>query len=242
MAHMTQTRPIVALDVPSLDAMRAMVERLGPSCDFYKVGLELFAAEGPRAVAWLRDAGKDVFVDLKAHDIPNTVEGVARSVARLGARLLTVHAVGGSAMLKAAVAGAGGETAPGSPGCGILAVTVLTSFSADGLAEAYGRPGVAMQDEVLRLAGLAAGAGCHGIVCSGHEVAAVASALPQLRPLVPGVRLPGTSAHDQARVVTPGEAQRGGAAYVVLGRTVTGAEDPRGAMNQARSELGLAPA
>lgn len=228
-------RAIVALDVPTLAAARVLVDRLGDGCDFYKVGMELFTAEGPAVVAWLRGRGKDVFLDLKYHDIPNTVRGACRSAARLGARLVTVHAYGGAAMLRAAVEGAGAQ---GDAGCGVLAVTVLTSSSAESLGAAIGRPVADVADEVLRLAAVAREAAAHGIVCSGREAAAVRAAFGgALRPLVPGVRLAGSAADDQARVVTPGDAARAGAGYVVLGRTVTAAVDPVTALAAARAEL-----
>ena len=234
-------RGIVALDVPDRAAAVALVDRLGDACDFYKVGLELFTAEGPDVVRWLRGLGKDVFLDLKFHDIPNTVRGACRSAARLGVRLATVHAYGGPAMLAAAVEGAGdqGDT----DGCGILAVSVLTSHSAADLGAAVGRPVPEVTAEVLRLAGLARAAGTHGLVCSGHEAAAVRAAHGDaLAPLVPGVRLAGDAAHDQARVVTPEGAAAAGARYVVLGRTVTAAPDPVAAMQAVHAALARAAA
>ena len=156
--------PIVALDFSTMDAALGLVDDLGDRCTFYKVGSELFTATGPAMVAALSKRGAAVFLDLKLHDIPNTVNGAARSAAALGARLLTVHASGGSAMLKAAVAGAreGGD-------CGILAVTVLTSFDGGSLSDVWGRRIASVEDEVMRLAQLAADAGAHGIVCSGKE-------------------------------------------------------------------------
>lgn len=228
------TQPVIALDVPSFAAATALVERLGEQADFYKVGLELYAADGPRVVSWLRERGKRVFVDLKAYDIPNTVRGVARSVAATGASLLTVHAAGGPAMIAAAVEGAGGS--PEDGGCGILAVTVLTSFDAASYAAATGRQ-VAIADEVLRLARLAEGAGAHGVVCSGQEIGAVRSAAPRLRVLVPGVRPAGSAVHDQARVITPSGAATAGASYIVLGRAVTAAPDPAMALSDIIREL-----
>lgn len=223
--------PIVALDVPTLaDAMR-LVARLGESCDFYKVGSELFTAAGRGAVDALRERGKRVFLDLKFHDIPNTVAAAVANAARTGASLVTVHASGGSAMLRAAVDGGGLE-------CGVLAVTVLTSLDAPALAEAWGKPGADVHGEVRRLAGLAAESGCHGVVCSGQEVAWIrADHGERLAPLVPGVRFAGGSADDQRRVVTPGGAARDGAAYVILGRAVTATADPAAAMRRARSEI-----
>ena len=232
---------IVALDVATLADAQALVRRLGGACDFYKVGLELFAAEGPEVVRWLRGEGKRVFVDLKLHDIPNTVRGAARSVARLGASLLTVHASGGTDMMAAAVAGAAEGSAESSAEgatCGILGVTVLTSMDAGGVEQAWGRQQVVVQGEVERLAGLAADAGAAGIVCSGHEAAGVRARYGgRLGLLVPGIRLAGGATHDQRRVMTPSAAAAAGARWLILGRAVTGAADPVAAMAAVRAEL-----
>ncbi len=224
--------PIVALDVSSTAEALAIVGRLGDSSRFYKVGSELFTAAGPDVVRAIRELGHEVFLDLKLHDIPNTVRGAARSASRLGASLLTVHASGGVEMMHAAVEGAG-------EGCGILAVTILTSFDAAGVAAAWGREGeLSVETEVERLAGLAAEAGVHGIVCSGLEAARVRSLFGErLSPLVPGIRFAEGEVHDQARVVTPGGAVRAGARYLVLGRAVTGAADPAAAMERVRREI-----
>lgn len=232
---------IVALDVATIADAQALVRRLGGACDFYKVGLELFAAEGPEVVRWLRGEGKRVFVDLKLHDIPNTVRGAARSVARLGASLLTVHASGGTDMMAAAVAGAAEGSAESSAEgatCGILGVTVLTSMDAGGVEQAWGRQQVVVQGEVERLAGLAADAGAAGIVCSGHEAAGVRARYGgRLGLLVPGIRLAGGATHDQRRVMTPSAAAAAGARWLILGRAVTGAADPVAAMAAVRAEL-----
>ncbi|MBX3132706.1 MAG: orotidine-5'-phosphate decarboxylase [Gemmatimonadaceae bacterium] len=214
-----RAQPIIALDVPTLAAAQALCARLGPQADFVKVGLELFTAEGPRVVEWLRGEGKRVFLDLKLYDIPNTVRGAARSAAQMGVSLLTVHGYGGAAMVDAAVDGAGAET-------GILVVTVLTSFDASALGVALGREAPELGGEVLRLAQLADAAGAHGIVCSGQEVRAARASYPKLRPLVPGIRLAGGATHDQARIATPEKAAEDGAAYLVLGRAVTEAASP----------------
>jgi len=223
-------QPIVALDVSTLAEAQAMVATLGDAADFYKVGLQLFTAEGPRAVEWLRGEGKRVFLDLKLHDIPNTVRGAAASAASLGATLLTVHAAGGVAMLRAAVEGAGANT-------GILAVTVLTSMDAATLGASFGRD-VQVEPEVLRLAGMAREAGTHGVVCAGPECAVVRARFGDaLQPLVPGLRAAGGATHDQARVVTPAEAGRAGAAYAVFGRAVTAAADPVAAYGLMAAEL-----
>lgn len=226
-----KSRAIVALDVPSLAHARALVDQLGTACDFYKVGSELFTAEGRAIVDMLRGAGKDVFLDLKFHDIPNTVRGAARSASALGVTLLTVHASGGREMIEAAVRAAGGE-------CGVLAVTVLTSLDAGTLGAVWGREVDDVGAEVSRLAEVARGAGAHGIVCSGAEARQVSERFgAALALLVPGIRLPGGDSHDQARVVTPRAAVEAGARYLVLGRAVTGAPDPLAALAAVASAL-----
>jgi orotidine-5'-phosphate decarboxylase len=233
----TRAIPIVALDVPSAADALALARSLGDRCRFYKVGSELFTAAGPVIVRELREGhGADVFLDLKFHDIPNTVAGAVRSAARLGARLLTVHASGGLPMLEAAQRAAVEEA---GTTCGVLGVTALTSLDRDVLARAWGRTDrLEMEQEVLRLAGLAAEAGLHGIVCSGAELSAVRARFgDRLAPLVPGIRLAGGAAHDQSRVVTPGEAQATGARYLVIGRAVTAADDPPAAMARVLAEL-----
>ena len=230
--------PIVALDVGSAADAIALARRVGPSARCFKVGSELFTAAGPDVVRALEgELGADVFLDLKFNDIPTTVAGAVRSAARLGARLLTVHASGGRAMLEAAQA-AWDDASGGSVGGGVLAVTVLTSFDAPGLASAWGRASVDVEGEVLRLAGDARAARLHGIVCSGAEVQPVRAAFGEaLAMLVPGIRLAGGEAHDQRRVMTPAAAQAAGARYLVLGRAVTAAADPRSAMDRVAAEL-----
>ncbi|HEX7977638.1 MAG TPA: orotidine-5'-phosphate decarboxylase [Gemmatimonadaceae bacterium] len=229
--------PIVALDYSTAEPALAMARRLGDRCRFYKVGSELFTAAGPGIVRTLRDElGADVFLDLKFHDIPNTVAGAVRSAARLGARLLTVHTSGGAPMLLAARQAA--DEVAGAA-CGVLGVTVLTSLDAGVLGAAWGRSDtIDVEREVMRLAELAATAGLHGIVCSGAEVGAVRSRFgDRLAPLVPGIRLAGGQAHDQSRVMTPAAAQRAGARYLILGRAVTADADPVGAMDRVLAEL-----
>jgi orotidine-5'-phosphate decarboxylase len=224
-------RAIVALDSPTFADAVAVVDALGDSCDFFKIGSELFTAAGPPAVDALRKRQLDVFLDLKFHDIPNTVRGAVRSAAGLGATLLTVHAAGGADMLSAAAEGAGDR-------CRVLAVTVLTSLGPSELSRAWGRDIGAVGDEVLRLADLARSSGVHGVVCSGMEAAAVRAAHGEaLEILVPGIRLEGGPAHDQARVATPAEVVAAGANYLVVGRAVTSARDPRAAMRRVREAL-----
>lgn len=226
--------PIVALDVPTAAAALALVGELGDACRFYKVGNELFTAAGPSVVAAIRGLGCEVFLDLKFYDIPNTVAGGVRSAANMGASLVTVHASGGKAMLEAAVNAAGD--------CRILAVTVLTSLTAEAVGLAWGRhDAFTVQSEVLRLSALAANAGAHGVVCGGPEASEVHERFGErLAILVPGVRAAGGAHQDQARVVTPREAAAAGARYIVVGRMVTAAADRRAAMQAVQRELASA--
>jgi orotidine-5'-phosphate decarboxylase len=222
---------IVALDVGDLNSALGLVDRLGDSCDFYKVGGELFTAEGPRAVEVLRARDARVFLDVKLHDIPNTVRGAVRSAAAMGANLVTVHASGGAEMLRAAQEGASAD-------CGVLAVSVLTSLDAAALGESWGREDVDVAEEVVRLARLARDTGVHGLVCGGDEIDLVRSATGgRLAVLVPGIRFQEGKHHDQRRVVTPFDAAARGARYLVLGRAVTAATDPSAAMRHVREEI-----
>jgi len=224
-------RLIVALDAGSESGALAIVDALGEDCDFYKVGSELFTAVGPPIVEKLLALGKDVFLDLKFHDIPATVRSAARSAASTGAKLITVHASGGRGMIEAAVEGAGS-------GCGVLGVTVLTSFTSGELAEAWGRPFVDVVLEAKRLASVTRSAGARGVVCAGTEVRAIRNDFgSDFEILVPGLRLAGGENHDQARVVTPREAADNGATYLLLGRTVTGRADTSAAIRQVRASL-----
>lgn len=226
--------PIVALDVGTSAAALRLVDELGDLCRFYKIGSELYTAEGAAVVGAVQKAGASVFLDLKFFDIPNTVRGAVRSAAALGVRIVTVHVSGGRPMLEAAVAAA----REAGSACEIFAVTVLTSMDADTLSSVWGRPLKDVETEVVRLARLARDSGAHGIVCAGHEAAAVREKFGDtLATLVPGVRLPGGERQDQARVVTPREAAAAGARYVVLGRAVTAAESPRAAMSAVLADL-----
>ncbi len=219
-ARRSRPIPIVALDFPRADIALSMVERLGDSCNFYKVGGELFTAAGPQIVQALRALGNDVFLDLKLHDIPNTVREAARSAAVIGAKLLTVHTSGGKEMIQAAVEGAGDR-------CGVLGVTILTSLDAATLRSAWGRKTLEVYGEVLRLAGDCAAVGAHGVVCSGLEAHKIGAKYGgQLKLLIPGIRVAGGKVDDQKRTVTAAEAAKAGASYIVLGRLVTEAKDP----------------
>jgi orotidine-5'-phosphate decarboxylase len=229
---------IVALDVPTSAGAVRLVEQLGSACSFYKVGSELFAASGPAIVDYLRARGARVFLDLKLHDIPNTVERAAAVAASSGVSLLTVHAVGGLDMMRAAVVGAAAGTAAGATPCAVLAVTVLTSLDASRLGDAWGRKLTSVEKEVLRLAGLAQRARAAGVVCSGAELPGLRARFGErLQLLVPGVRLARAARGDQVRVITPGAAAAGGADYVVIGRAVTLARDPAAALQAIKEEL-----
>ncbi len=229
---MTSTAiPIVALDVQNGAEALRLARSLVEQCRFFKVGNELFTAEGPAIVRALREElGADVFLDLKFHDIPNTVAGGIRNAVTLGVRLVTVHVSGGAEMLAAAQAASGGKV-------GILGVTVLTSLDGAAVGEAWGRTSVDVGTEVARLAGMASAAGLHGVVCAGSEAAAVRSAYPGLSVLVPGIRLEAGSSHDQKRVMGAAEARAAGASYVVIGRAVTRADTPRDAMERVLAQL-----
>lgn len=226
---------IVALDFSDAESALALVDELGDLCRFYKVGSELFTAAGPGVVSRLRATGCEVMLDLKFHDIPNTVAGAVRSAREMGVRLLTIHAAGGDAMVGAAVQAAGDE-------CLVFAVTLLTSLDGAEVSAVWGREVSDVSREVVRLATQARDAGAAGVVASGAEVEAIKSALGgSMMVLVPGVRPVGTATGDQRRVVTPAEAKRLGADYIVSGRAVTGSSDRRGALEQMLRELDIRP-
>jgi orotidine-5'-phosphate decarboxylase len=219
----------VALDAPNVETAARWAVAVTPYVSVVKVGLELFCRTGPSVVETVRGgSGVDLFLDLKLHDIPNTVGAAAKAVARLKPRYLTVHASGGPEMVKAAV-----ESAPDVT---IAAVTVLTSLSAPGL-DAIGLSGPPL-DAVRRLAALAVGAGAGALVCSPMEVAAVRAEVgPGVVLITPGVRPAGADAQDQVRVSTPQQALRDGADLLVIGRPITGAADPGAAAAEIAASL-----
>jgi orotidine-5'-phosphate decarboxylase len=220
----THERLIVALDVASASEARRVVGAIGEFVSIYKIGKQLFTAEGPPVGRDLVASGHKVFLDLKFHDIPNTVAGAVTEAARLGVSMLTIHAAGGARMLRAAVEAA--AAAPDPPL--ILAVTVLTSLDDSDLPQigVSGR----VQDQVLRLAALARSNGCRGVVASAQEARELRRQHgPDLVIVTPGVRPAGAGAGDQTRVVTPVEALAAGADYIVVGRPITGSADPAGA-------------
>ncbi|MBZ5667914.1 MAG: orotidine-5'-phosphate decarboxylase [Acidobacteriia bacterium] len=222
-------RLIVALDVSTAAAARKIVAAVGDSAQTYKVGMQLYTAEGPSMVRELVGSGRRVFLDLKYHDIPNTVGAAVREASELGVCMLTVHASGGGKMLRTAV-----EAAQGKPDLLILAVTVLTSLDDVDLGKIGLRGGVL--DQVQRLAALALSNGCKGVVASAQEAPALRGEFGRDFAIVtPGVRLAGSGPHDQARVVTPAEAIAAGASHIVVGRPITEAADPAA---EARAILG----
>ncbi len=224
------SRLIAALDTADPARAAAWAEAVAPACGMLKLGLEFFLANGLAGVR--RVGARPVFLDLKLHDIPNTVAGAVRAVLPCGAAMLTLHAAGGGAMIEAARRAA--EEAPARPL--LLAVTVLTSLDAEAL-HATGVAGGPRQ-QVLRLARLALAAGADGLVCSAHEVAMLRDVLgagPVL--VVPGIRPAGAAAGDQARTMTPGEAMAAGADWLVVGRPITGAVDPGAAARAIAGEM-----
>jgi orotidine-5'-phosphate decarboxylase len=215
-----QKRLITAIDTADISRARELAAAVAPHCGLVKLGLEFFLRHGPQGLSVV--GGAPVFLDLKLHDIPNTVAGAVRSLLPLGVRMLTVHAGGGGAMVAAARAAA---EAAGAERPLILAVTVLTSLDAAAL-QATGVAG-AVSAQVLRLGRLALDAGADGLVCSAHEILLLREALgtePIL--VVPGIRPAGSAAGDQARVMTPEAAVQAGADYIVVGRPIAGAADP----------------
>lgn len=228
-------RLIVALDFPEAAPALDLADRLDGHCRWFKVGLELYLAEGNAILHELRRRGFSVFLDLKLHDIPNTVARAVRSVAETGAELLTVHAAGGPAMLAAAAEAA--DTVAHGPR--LLAVTVLTSMDRAQLAAT----GIASSpaDQVLRLAEMAASAGISGFVASAEEVAALRRKLPSAILVIPGIRPAGAATGDQKRTATPAAALSAGADYLVVGRPITQAPDPAAAALAILEEMQRVP-
>jgi orotidine-5'-phosphate decarboxylase len=215
MGDATKDRLALALDMDDMVVALRTARELAPWFGVAKVGLELFSAGGPDAVSALTDLGYDVFVDLKLHDIPTTVEKSARVIGALGARYLTIHAMGGPVMLRAGVEGfIEGGLAAGFERPVPLAVTVLTSDND------------APEHILPKRIGFAVEAGAGGVICAGSDVPLVKQLAPRLRTVVPGTRPAGAPIHDQARVTTPGEALAAGADLLVIGRVVTHAADP----------------
>ena len=234
-ADEARKRLIVALDVPDGAAAEALVARLEGACAWFKVGLELFTAAGPAVLEPILKRGHSVFLDLKFHDIPNTVAGAVRSAAALGAKMLTVHASGGPAMLAAAREALEGLADPPE----LLAVTVLTSMDSAQLHAVGVAHEPAAQVEALARMGL--DAGVRGFVCSPQEVAALRALTgPEGVLVIPGIRPAGAGIGDQKRIATPAEALRLGASYLVVGRPITQAADPALAAEAILKEMAAA--
>jgi len=222
-------RLIVALDVSSAGEAQNLVSRIGDAAGIYKVGLQLFTAEGPSVVRDLIHSGRRVFLDLKLHDIPTTVALAVKSAVDMGAHMLTVHASGGATMLRAATEAAAGRLS-------ILAVTVLTSLD-DANMQEIGVSG-RVSDQVLRMSALAQSAGCQGIVTSPREASIVRKTLGEGFAIVtPGVRPAGSDSNDQQRTATPAQAISNGASHIVVGRPITHAPDPAKAAETIISEM-----
>jgi len=222
-----------ALDTTDLGKAMAIASAIKPWVGGIKLGLEFFNANGPQGIARLAEIGLPVFADLKMHDIPNTVAGGIRAVLPLGISIVNVHAGGGRAMMKAA-AEAAATAGPRRPK--VIAVTVLTSMDVSDLNETgvHGAPA----DQVIRLATLARDAGMDGVVCSAHEIEPLRKALgPGFMLVVPGIRPAGADTGDQKRIMTPAEALKHGADWLVIGRPITGAADPASAARAIHDEL-----
>ena len=217
-------RIIVALDVPTSAEALVLVRQLSPDAGLFKIGLQLYTAAGPEVVRAVRGLGGRVFLDLKLHDIPNTVRRAVESAGSLGVEMLTLHLSGGRAMIEAAVGAAAPEML-------LLGVTVLTSANDATLREI----GVvsAMEEQVLRLAQLGVESGIQGFVASPHELAPLRTAHgAKIKIVTPGIRPTGSPAEDQKRTMTPAEALKAGADFLVIGRPITAAPDPRAALEQ----------
>jgi orotidine-5'-phosphate decarboxylase len=222
-------RIILVLDVQSREEAMKLVRPLHPHVGMFKVGMQLFTAEGPSLVRGILDIGGKVFLDMKFHDIPNTVTHAVLEAAKLGVSMITVHAAGGRAMMETVSRDLQSELGRRRPL--VVAVTVLTSLSAAGLSETG--VGRAMEEQVVALARLAEECGMAGVVCSPQEVRRIRSAVSgDFKIVTPGIRMPGQSADDQQRLATPKEALDWGADYIVVGRAVTADEQPRRALDR----------
>jgi orotidine-5'-phosphate decarboxylase len=232
-------RLIVALDVETFDQAVSLSDTLRQTTKSFKVGSQLFTACGPRIVTHLKQAGLTVFLDLKYHDIPNTVAKAAAAATALGADIINLHAMGGFAMMEAA-SKAVIETARklDIPVPALLSVTVLTSMDEATFQDVLGTPGRSLPDQILHLARLTQSAGLAGVVASPHEIALLRKELgPDFIILTPGIRPAASDSGDQKRFLTPGEAMKLGADYLVVGRPITGADDPAQAAAAILTEM-----
>ena len=230
-------RLIVALDVPDRDSALRLVERLSGTVGMFKIGSQLFTAEGPQLVREIIASGERVFLDLKFHDIPNTVSGAVESAAKLGVSILNVHTLGGSEMMRAAAHAVGDRGLLWITRPAVLGVTVLTSMDKADLADV----GIVsdLRAEVVRLAALARDSGLDGIVASPHEIRLIRECITAERFIIltPGIRPAWSEKRDQKRIASPGDAIRDGADFIVIGRAITDHSDPRGAAEQILDEI-----
>lgn len=219
------TKPILALDFPGEKEVFDFLKQFNESL-FVKIGMELYMQEGPDIVRKVKDLGHYIFLDLKLHDIPNTVGSAMKGLAKLGVDLVNVHAAGGRPMMEAALEGLEAGTPAGKNRPSLIAVTQLTSTTEDQM-QVEQRIALSLKESVLHYASLTKQAGLQGVVCSVHEAKAIAEVCGDdfLR-VTPGIRLAGGDAHDQKRIATPDGAKRDGSSLIVVGRAVTGAEDP----------------
>ena len=229
MTQKASSKIIVALDVPTKEQALSLVEQLRPEVSLFKIGLQLYTAEGPAIVRAIRDTGAKVFLDLKLHDIPNTVARAVESAAGLGVQMLTIHLSGGGEMIRAAAAAAPRDLL-------LLGVTLLTSMDEKTLNE-LGFSGV-IDEQVSRLATLGVHNGINGLVASAHELKTLRKMFAdKIKIVVPGIRPSGSDAGDQKRTMTPGQAIEAGADYLVIGRPITAAKSPREALEQILEEI-----
>lgn len=219
------TKPILALDFPGEAEVFNFLKHFNESL-FVKIGMELYMQEGPDIVRKVKNLGHDIFLDLKLHDIPNTVGSAMKGLAKLGVDLVNVHAAGGCPMMEAALEGLEAGTPAGRERAALIAVTQLTSTTEEQM-QAEQKIALSLQESVLHYASLTKQAGLNGVVCSVHEAKAIAEVCGEdfLR-VTPGIRLAGGDAHDQKRIATPDGAKRDGSSLIVVGRAVTGAQDP----------------
>ncbi len=236
-----KTELIVALDFGSLDEALKLVKAAGEAVEWYKVGSQLFTAAGPEAVKSLKKEGKKVFLDLKFHDIPNTVANAVAAAVRMGVDMVNVHASGGRAMMEAAVKAAREEEAKAGSSPLVIAVTVLTSMDEKALCEAINRQGpYSPAVHVPYLAKLAKSSGMHGVVASAHEIELIRNTCGKgFKLVIPGIRPSGPSADDQKRTMTAAEAAAKGADFIVVGRPVLKAPDPARAAREIVNELAI---
>lgn len=225
------TKPIIALDFPTEERVLTFLTQYNEPL-FVKIGMELYMQEGPQIVEKVKALGHDVFLDLKLHDIPNTVKSAMKGLAKLGVDLVNVHAAGGRAMMEGALEGLEAGTPAGQARAALIAVTQLTSTTEQQMQQEQ-HIQLSLQDSVLHYAQLTHEAGLNGVVCSVHEARAIAEVCgEQFLRVTPGIRMIGGEAHDQKRIATPDGAKQQGSTQIVVGRAITGAQDPVAAYHE----------